>query len=734
MDQNSPEDIFSLGDYLSREQYGERPLLYGRSYNSSLKRKVVDNKYIMADIDTIAPVYRPKKKASANEPDRYEVVDHKTKVYYQPNMLFPRMYSSMHKSLYESWMEIKGKSVNYFDDVRQETATVTMPTQWENLKFFVTYQLNFMYWRYFLWNFAGRQNDIQGNGELEHGNWITGFNFIDNALVGNQEHLPTELKENKGHNVYYCLPLILGLLGIYWQVKQGKKGAQSFWTVFFLFFMTGIAIVLYLNQTPMQPRERDYAYAASFYAFTIWIGMGVAGVRHLLSKGMKDHYAAPIAGIIGLMIPLQMISQTWNDHDRSDRYTCRDFGLNYLQTLPEGNHPIIYTNGDNDTFPLWYNQDVEQNRTDARVCNLSYLQTDWYIDQMVRPSWKSPGLPITWQPIEYAQGTNEYVPINTEAKEAILKIYKERPELARKEFGERPFELKNVLDFWIRKKGFIPSDELTITLDKEAIRRSGMKIPAALNDSIPDEMKISLKGKSGLKKSELMMLEMLANANWERPIYMATTVGTECHLNLDDYFLLEGLAYRITPFNFKALKTSAIDTDKMYNNMMHKFKFGNISKPGIYLDETVMRMCQTHRRMFAMLIKELVKEGKKEQALKALRYCEKMIPVENVPYSDWFGAKDLVEGWYKVDQPEQAEKILCAVMDNCVEYIEWYLSMNNYQLSLSQESALYQMSLFDAARKIMADHKSEKAEMYNNKLDELYGAFITRTQSERHQN
>lgn len=725
MDQNSPEDIFSLGDYLSREQYGERPLLYGRSYNSSLKRKVIDNTYVTADIDTIAPIYRPKKKASPDEADKYEVVDYKTAVHYSPNMIFPRMYSSMHKSLYESWMPIKGKQVSFFDEIRQEPVNIKMPTQWENLKFFVTYQLNFMYWRYFMWNFAGRQNDLQGNGELEHGNWITGIPPVDNLLVGNQDRLPEQLKENKGHNVYYCLPLLLGLIGLFWQVSQGKKGMQSFWAVFFLFFMTGIAIVLYLNQTPMQPRERDYAYAASFYAFTIWIGMGVAGIAHQLSKTMSNRFATTFAALACLLVPIQMASQNWDDHDRSDRYTCRDFGSNYLMTLPEGNHPIIYTNGDNDTFPLWYNQDVEKNRTDARVCNLSYLQTDWYIDQMVRPSWQSPGLPINWKPTEYAQGTNEYVPIDTKAKEAILKVYKERPELAKKEFGEHPFELKHVLDFWIRQKGFVPTDEVVITLDKAAIRRSGMKIPAELHDSIPDEMKISLKGKNGLKKSELMMLEMLANANWERPIYMATTVGADCHMNLDDFFVLEGLAYRITPFNMKKLG-AAVDTDKMYDNMMHKFKFGNIKQKSIYLDETVMRMCQTHRRMFALLITELVKEGKLEKAKTALAYCEEMIPASNVPYDDWFGAKDLAIAWFKVGMPEEAERILDNVMNNCTQYTEWYLSLNNYHFNLSQQEAIYRMSLMDAICKLLKEYNPEKATEYSTRLDKLYRLFVAR--------
>jgi hypothetical protein len=289
------------------------------------------------------------------------------------------MYSKEHSqygankvNLYEDWVgNIKGKKVSY--NRGGEISEVIMPTQWENIKFFINYQLNHMYWRYFMWNFVGRQNDLQSHGELEKGNWITGISFIDNILVGNQSKLPSVLKNNKGRNVFFALPLILGILGIFWQYKKGKQGIQQFWIVFFLFFMTGLAIVLYLNQTPLQPRERDYAYAGSFYAFAIWIGMGVAAITELFKKRSIAINTAVAAAC--LLVPIQMVSQTWDDHDRSGRYACRDFGQNYLNSMPEDGNPIIFTCGDNDTFPLWYSQEVEGVRTDSRVCNLSYLQT-----------------------------------------------------------------------------------------------------------------------------------------------------------------------------------------------------------------------------------------------------------------------------------------------------------------------------------------------------------------------
>lgn len=633
MDQNSPEDIFTLGEYLGREQYGTRPLFYGPAFSSRVALDKEDGYCVPREAESTTKYVRKEKK-SAEEKDSYVEIPGRVEYEYAQNMIFPRMYSSQHANQYKQWMDIKGYDVAY--DQCGEMVMVNMPNQWENIKFFFSYQLNFMYWRYFMWNFAGRQNDIQGSGEIEHGNWITGFKFIDNLLVGNQDLMPQDLKNNKGHNVFYCLPLLLGIIGLLWQAYRGQRGVQQFWVVFFLFFMTGIAIVLYLNQTPSQPRERDYAYAASFYAFAIWVGMGVAGIVRLLQEygKMKELPAAIITSVACLMVPIQMAGQTWDDHDRSDRYVCRDFGQNYLMSLQESGNPIIFTNGDNDTFPLWYNQETEGFRTDARTCNLSYLQTDWYIDQMKRPAYDSPSLPITWDRVEYVEGTNEYISIRPEIKNQIDALYAQadsssNPESkidVRKEFGDNPYELKNILKYWVRsdKEGLrvIPTDSIVVKIDKEAVKRSGMTIPEALGDSIPEYMHISLKGKRALYKSELMMLEMLANANWERPIYMAITVGGENRLNMDNHFVQEGLAYRFTPFDAQALGAT-INSEKMYDNLMNKFKFGGINKAGIYIDENTMRMCYTHRRIFTQLITQLLKEGKKDKALKSIRILRK---------------------------------------------------------------------------------------------------------------
>ena len=689
MDQNSPEDIFTLGSYLSRDQYGDNPLLYGQAYTSQVKLDIEDG-MCKPRIEYGAPIYQRKEKATPDEKDSYFVVSRDRDYVYEQNMLFPRMWSSSHAQAYESWMGgVDGKEVPY--DRCGEPMTVKVPTMMENLRFFLSYQCNFMYWRYFMWNFAGRQNDVQGNGELEHGNWLTGISWFDNLRLGDQSKLPDDLKNNKGHNVFYCLPLLLGLIGLFWQAYRGQRGIRQFWVVFFLFFMTGLAIVLYLNQTPMQPRERDYAYAGSFYAFAIWCGIGVAAIIDLLKKYAKLNgtVVAAVVSILCLLVPVQMASQTWDDHDRSGRYVCRDFGQNYLMSLQDKGNPIIFTNGDNDTFPLWYNQEVEGVRTDARVCNLSYLQTDWYIDQMCRDAYNSPAVPITWPRLDYCSGTNEYVEVVPELKSQILEFYKTNPEEAKAQFGDNPFEVKNVMKNWVRSKDeelhVIPTDTLYITIDKEAVKKSGMMMAT---DSIPDKMVISLKGKNALYKGDLMMLEMLAQCNWTRPIYVAITVGSENYMNLGDNFVQEGLANRITPFTTNTAGASNFDTERVYTNMMTRFKYGGIDKKGIYLDETVMRMCYTHRRLFAQLALHLVAESKFDKAKKVLAYADKMIPAYNVPMNYLSGGLDIAKAYALVGNKAKAAEYTKAVFNNAHQYMVWYNSLTGSRFTQAQQDCM----------------------------------------------
>ena len=725
MDQNSPEDIFTLGSYLSRDQYGDRPLLYGQAYTSQVALDVEGN-MCKPRVEEGAPIYSRVEKKSADEKDRYFVVSHKNKYIYAQNMLFPRMHDQAHTASYEQWMGgVDGTEVPY--DRCGEPMTVKMPSQLENIRFFLSYQCNFMYWRYFMWNFAGRQNDIQGHGELEHGNWITGIPLIDNARLGDQSKLPDDLKNNKGHNVFYCLPRILGLIGLFWQSFRGRRGIRQFWVVFFLFFMTGLAIVVYLNQTPVQPRERDYAYAGSFYAYAIWCGMGVAAIIDLLKKWLKrdNVVTTAVVSLACLLVPIQMASQTWDDHDRSGRYTCRDFGQNYLMTLQDKGNPIIFTNGDNDTFPLWYNQDTEGVRTDARVCNLSYLQTDWYIDQMKRPAYDSPAVPITWPRLDYCSGTNEYVQVEPRLKSQILDFYKSNPEQAEQQFGKEPFELSNIMKYWVRSNDadmhVIPTDTLYVTIDKEAVRKSGMMMAC---DSIPDKMVISLAKKNALYKGDLMMLEMIANCNWTRPIYVALTVGAENYMNLGDNFIQEGLANRISPFTTNAPGAKNFDSEKTYNNLMNRYKYGGLSTKGLYIDETVMRMCYTHRRLFGQLALNLIAEHKDDKALKVLQKAEKEIPDYNVPYNYISGGLDFARAYALLGQKKRANEILNKVWNHSAQYAQWYLGLAQSRFTQSQRDCMMHLSIMNQASELYGLIDKKQADEKAKTLNTLYNMYV----------
>ena len=740
MDQNSPEDIFTLGSYLSRDQYGDRPLFYGQAYTSQVALQV-EGDMCKPEMKEGAPVYQRKEKATADEKDSYFIVSHKNKYQYAQNMFFPRMYDAAHAQAYEDWMcGVDGTEVPY--DRCGENIMVKVPSQVDNIRFFLSYQCNFMYWRYFMWNFAGRQNDIQGNGEPEHGNWITGFSFIDDSLYGDQSKLPDDLKNNKGHNVFYCMPLILGLIGLFWQawytrkrkvIKNGKEveeilpiGIQQFWVVFFLFFMTGLAIVIYLNQTPMQPRERDYAYAGSFYAYAIWCGLGVLAIINLLKEKAKLSGTAisAIVAVITLLVPIQMASQTWDDHDRSNRYTCRDFGQNYLMSLQEKGNPIIFTNGDNDTFPLWYNQEVEGVGTDARVCNLSYLQTDWYIDQMKRPAYNSPSVPITWPRLDFCSGTNEYVTVEPGAKQQILEFYKQNPEAAKKQFGDEPFELKNVLKYWVRSKNpdlhIIPTDTLYVTIDKEAVKKSGMMMAS---DTIPDKMIISLAGKTALYKGDLMMLEMIAQCNWVRPIYVALTVGEENYMNLGDNFVQEGLVNRITPFTTNKPGAKNFDTEKAYHNIMTRFKFGNLKQKGLYIDETTMRMCYTHRRLLAQTALKLLSEHKNKKAIDILKKADVEIPDYNVPIDYMSGGLDMARGWILAGQKQKAAEYVGKVWKTASQYLSYYLSLDANRFAQAQNDCIRQIMIMQSTCEVASMVDKKTAKKYEDQLNKLYTLY-----------
>ena len=720
MDQNSPEDIFSLGSYLSRDQYGQTPLFFGQAFTSQ------------PDFDTNGQAiynttteHHRKEKTQANEADTYEDVENLESLQYPSGMkmLFPRMYSSAHAQAYNDWLggNIQLRDVNYTTS-GGDFQYGQMPSQWDNLNFFMSYQINFMYWRYFMWNFAGRQNGYQSNGEKEHGNWLTGIPFIDNAMYGNQKELPNELQQDKAHNVFYMLPLLLGLLGLFWQAFRGDKGVKQFWVVFFLFFMTGLAIVLYLNQTPMQPRERDYAYAGSFYAFAIWIGMGVAALADLLGRALKARkkateefgvLPAAIASVLCVLVPLQMVSQTWDDHDRSGRYACRDFGLNYLDTMPEKladgtpANPIIFSNGDNETFPLWYNQETEGKRTDARVCNLEYLQTEWYTDQMVRPAYNSPSLPIAWKRAEYVDdGKHGYFAI-VDRKAELDAFKKAHPN------GPDPYELTYIMDNYVRTKQIFPTDSVVVKVNKQNVINQGITVPAGME--IPDHISLSLKWAGrGMSRKQVMIYEMLARNNWKRPIYMSVTLGAENYAGLQDYFCLEGLAYRLTPFK---LGQSRIDTDKMYTNLMKRFKYGNVAMPGIFLDETNLRMAQTHRRMFSVLVERLLNEGKKDKALAALRMCEKVLPEATVPYE--YADVDLATLWFHAGDKANAARVAKEVARQNWQYLNWANTLPQETAYTYANSCTKTFLYLYRCVALLQDMKDKDFALWNNRVNAL---------------
>ena len=791
MDENSPDNIFALGSYLGREQYGDKPLLYGQTYCSEPEITVDEKGKLMYATTEKGAIYRPTStpslkgrgvdsinsltNTSADKPAtnksnystpfmggaegrvcKYIKIGSRIEMKYPSNqcMFFPRIHSNRHAALYEEWLgETHKHPVEYNVPGQYIPQTIEIPSMGDNLRFFFNYQLNFMYWRYFLWNFAGRQNDIQGQGEAEHGNWLSGFSWLDNLRLGDQSLLPSELKENKAHNVFYCMPLFLGFIGLVWQFFRDKKSRQQFWVVSLLFFMTGIAIVLYVNQTPCEPRERDYSYVGSFYAFAIWCGLGVTAIWDMISKKYnysttashlslcdtlsprgegevssetlkgisykrkKVTFSSPLgermpAGqvrglgnglllvfilVITFLIPLQMVSQTWDDHDRSNRYMCRDCGQNYLETTDHD--AILFTNGDNETFPLWYNQDTEGKRTDVRVCNLQYLQTDWYIDQMKRPAFSGKGmsspLPISWTHDQYMEGVNEYIEINPiisdnkRLRDTIEYIMKENPELALRLWGNDPFELGNAIRKFVLKQYdnlspeeeewakslpvCLPSDSLHITVDKDAVRRSGMK----LIGEIPDRMEISLKGRRSITKNYALVLEMIAQSNFSRPIYFTIGSGPDSYGELYHFFIQEGLAWRVTPFYIKenkmehGLVTTICDTDKMFTNMMEKYKYGNTSMPGIYIDETTGRMCASHRRCFAKLAVQLCIEHKYEKALQVLERSEKEIPTYNLPHSYVSGSLDMVDAYQLCGKTGKATKIYQQLEKTFKEYQIW---------------------------------------------------------------
>lgn len=569
--------------------------------------------------------------------------------------IFPRMWSnqrSVHAGAYEQYITDKSNAVEVALP-NGSTETRVIPSFSDNLKFFFKYQIGYMYMRYFMWNFSGRQNDVQGMGQGDklNGNWITGISFLDEAMLGPQNDLPYEIQGNKGNNKYFMLPLILGLIGLFFQMNKNYKDGI---VVMFLFLMTGLAIVVYLNQYPYQPRERDYAYAASFYAFAIWIGLGVLAIYKTLSKfGNQLVVAAATGGVCLLLVPTVMAQQNWDDHDRSGRYNTLNVAINYLESCEK--NAILFTNGDNDTFPLWYAQEVEGIRTDIKIVNLSLFNTDWYVDQMVRKTYDADPIPMSISRDKYIQGTNDFASFY-ESGVANKDEYYDIRKLLNFYFSEDPQTKLPTQSGEL--SSYIPTNKCMIPVDKEKILKLGvvgMKDSANIVDAVR-----WIVTEGTMQKNNLMMMEMLASFNWERPVYYAITTGADAYLNLMEYFRLDGMAYRLVPVknasNQNMGSYGSIDTDVLYKNMMIKFKYDGINNPDIYFDENHMRSIKNYRSNFARLASTLVEEGKRDSARAVLKKAMEVLPEKTVPY-DYFMIP-IAKAYYQVGDTASANKIL----------------------------------------------------------------------------
>ena len=701
LDENNPENVFALISYLNREQYGNRPLLYGQTFVAQQDKH---EPYIEGD-----PLYIQKD-------GKYVEIDKKRTPNYDSQfcMLFPRMFSpdASHVSAYKTWTDFKGTPVNYVmgDGTVQK---IYKPTFFENIKFFFKYQVGFMYFRYFMWNFAGRQNDIQGHGNIINGNWLSGIPFLDNMRLGSQDNLPETLGNNKAKNVYFLLPLLLGLIGMYFHYLKESKG---FVIVLLLFFFTGLAIVVYLNQTPYQPRERDYAYAGSFYAFAIWIGLGVAALFELLKKKMPETITAILVTIVSLAaVPSIMAKENWDDHDRSNCYTARDFARNYLESCEP--NAILFTNGDNDTFPLWYDQEVEGIRTDVRVVNLSLLNTDWYIEQMKRKAYESEPLPISFTYDQIAHERRIYVPVIEQIKtpvdigKIVEFVQSESPE------AKVPVSQTEMINF-------IPTKQFTFKVDSLKVLNNKTIKPSQASRMLPNvQWTIS---KNYLYKSELAILDILSNNKWERPVYFAITVGGDSYMNLDDYFRLDGLAYRLTPIKAsnKDGQTGWIDTDILYNNLMNKFTWGGIERKDVYLNENNLRMTMNFRNNFSRLASALIDEGKRDSAVKVLDQCMKVMPAETVPYNVF--VLGIIEGYYRAGELKKATEITEKMIKLTQGELDYYLSLDKSNVSTVENETQRAMSVMQELSRLTRQYSQQDlSKKIDDKFKIYYEKFIT---------
>ena len=702
MDENNPETAFSLYHYLKREQYGSQPLLFGQYYNAPVvdsqdpyTYKKKDGKYV---------------KTYSLNPE-YEFDERFT-------TFFPRMWSRQqnHVQEYKKWADIEGRKVTV-NSGRGEEQVKKVPTFGENLKFFFKYQVGHMYLRYFMWNFAGRQNDIQGHGEPLNGNWLSGIKFLDEWRLGEQDNLPDKFKNNKARNTYYMLPLLLGLIGFFFHYKKQPK---DFTVILLLFLFTGLAIVVYLNQPPLQPRERDYAYAGSFYAFSIWIGLGVLALYNALRQKAPRLFSAGAMTLISLLlVPGILAKENWDDHDRSGRYIARDFAYNYLNSCAP--NAILFTHGDNDTFPLWYAQEVEGIRTDVRVVNLSLLNTDWYIDQMKRKAYESEPVPFSLTQDQYEQGTRDQIPIVNRVDRAV--------------------KIKQVIDFigsnnqqtqltgyGNQKINYCPTNRFILPVDSATAVENGTVEPENA-DQIVDQIKWKVGG-NNLMKNEMMILDLLAHFNWERPVYFVSPASST-NLGLQDYLQLEGFAYRLVPIKTEAkdqIDAGRVDSDIMYENLMEKFKWGNFNDPDVYTDYTTRRTANVIRirNKFARLANQLIREGENEKAVKALDRAMELTPHSQLPYDIW--VIEVIEGYYKAGATNKANKLAEKLAGYTEDQMSYFFGMQKPFTNLLDHNKRMTLHIMHRLSQITGNYGqqdlSKKYEnIVNNNISSMQGGL-----------
>ncbi len=677
------DNIFNLISYLNREQYGETPLLRGQFFTAQL----VDEKEGAMNY--------------SRTEDRYEETVRKTKPVWDPKQsgFFPRMWSNQanHVNFYKSWSNLK--------------TTTRKPSMGENLHFFFTYQLGHMYFRYFMWNFAGRQNDIQGHGSITEGNWLSGVKAIDEYRLGPQDNLPAYLKNNTSRNELYFLPLILGIIGMLFHFRKHSKDAS---VVLMLFFFTGIAIVIYLNQYPYQPRERDYAYVGSFYAFAIWIGLGVYGLYDLLSKKLNGPViATAVTGISLLAVPALMANVEWDDHDRSNRTVVRDFANNYLNSCDS--NAILFTMGDNETYPLWYAQEVENMRTDVRVVNLSLLGMDWYINQMRDTAIDATPIPFTVPANKYSQGTRDYIPyydmkINgvSELKDVVNFVTSDDRQAM---MQTRSGKSINVL----------PTKTVRIKVDKKKVIEAGV---VAAKDSalIVDYIEFTL-NKEGLVKNDLMVLDLLANNTWERPIYFAATMGQDNYYGLNEYLKLEGLAYRLVPIRTPRNPfgtPGSVNTDVMYRNVMEKFKWGNMNDSSVYIDPETARMSYSFRIQFFQLAEYLYAEGKKDSVVKAIDLLMSVLPKASIPLEYKTFDFRFVDLYYRCAQNAKATALSNRIAAEIKENLDYYKQFNGKKINAFSDDVQQGIAILNELARISMQNNDAKQSDAISKLSTEY--------------